>query len=206
MPRAEEHRRARAAGEVAAEQGRQRRRWARLKLEARLYGLGEAWHQLEAVRSLEATARSLPARDSYGVGEPDIDRQGRLVGVEAKGSGRGARSLSKHGDEARQLSRRANHKRAMAMFKKRPKIGKSSNRLGGPYTRDELDLYAFLDERMGMKRLLSVHTNTETGLTRSFERDGLGNIVPSSRKPLDEFILEDLRELKNMLTEKRGKK
>jgi hypothetical protein len=71
MPRAEESRGAGAGGD---EPGRQRRRWARLKLEARLYGLGEAWQKLEAVRSLEATARSLPARDSYGVGEPEKER------------------------------------------------------------------------------------------------------------------------------------
>jgi hypothetical protein len=60
-----------ARGPAAGEQPRGRQRvWARLKLEARLYGMGEAWRQLEAVRSLEATARSLPARDEYGVEDP----------------------------------------------------------------------------------------------------------------------------------------
>jgi hypothetical protein len=175
----------------------------------RTRGVAEALGELAmevALKRLELMADGRFIKRYHGREKLAIDKQGRLVGVEAKGSGRGARGLSKHGDEARQLSRMANYKRAVAMSKKRPKIGESSNRLGGPYTRGELEMYAFLDGRRGMKRLLSVHANSQTGLTRVFERDGVGNIIPTSREPLMEFILEDLQELKTMLTEKRGRK
>lgn len=175
----------------------------------RTRGVAEALGELAmevALKRLGLIAEKDFVKRYHGREKLAIDRQGRMVGVEAKGSGRAARSLSKHKDRTKQLSRRANHKRALIMYTKRAKIGKSSSRLGGPYTRGELELYAFLDERKGMKRLISVHANVETGLTRIFERDGVGNIVPSSGEPLDEFILEDLRELKAMLTKRRDKR
>jgi hypothetical protein len=160
-----------------------------------------------ALKRLELIADSRFVKRYHGREKIAIDKKGRMVGVEAKGRMRSSTGLDRHSDETLQLSRRSNYKRAKLMCKKRLKIGKSTKRLGGAYTRSELELYGFLDERKGMKRLISAHVHVETGRTRVFERDGIGNIIPSSSgESLDEFMLDDLQNLKVTLERKRSRK
>jgi hypothetical protein len=162
-----------AAGKAAREAELPRLHWrAALGQEAeavlsailkRTRSLSEAVGEL----AMEVAMRRMKVRDDprfikryHGREKIAVDKEGRMVGVEAKGRGREAKELSKHKDHAVQLSRRANNKRAKFMKRKFPKVGKSSRRLGGPYTRDEIKLYEFIRERAGMKRLISTHMNT----------------------------------------------
>lgn len=172
----------------------------------RTRGLSEAVGEL----AMEVALMRLKMRDEprfikryHGREKIAVDREGRMVGVEAKGRVREARDLSKHDDDIMQLSRAANLKRARSMGQKERKIGKSTKRMGGAYTQGELELYRFILGRAGMKRLVSTHTNTLSGRTRVFERDGLGRIIPSESEPLDEFVLEGLAELKGILGKER---
>lgn len=169
---------------------------------ARTRGLSEALGEVAmqvALRRLRLKGDPRFIKRYQGAEEIVIDAEGCLVGVEAKGRARNAVGLSKHTDDALQLSRKANSKRARHMRLKVNKIGKNSKRIGGAYTRDELELYEFLFGRAGMKRLISTHFNVNTGHMRVVERDSLGRVARPGTGPLDEFTLDGLTELKSRL-------
>ena len=78
---------------------------------------------------------------------------------------------------------------------KAKKVGKPSNRQGGEYTEDEIDLWQEVKDVRGNKRHVSVHTNTETGEVKTYERDDDGEIETL----LDEFKIENFDEVKSKL-------
>ena len=81
------------------------------------------------------------------------------------------------------------------MLTKHKKVGKPSNRIGGPYTAAEMELWQEIQDKRGRKTHMSAHTNTETGQVRVFERDHKGKIV----KQTDEFQLDDFEVAKKKL-------
>ncbi len=100
----------------------------------------------------------------------------------------------------KQGSAEKNKAYAEKMLTKHDKIGKPSNRIGGPYTAQELELWQEVHDNDGRKNHMSAHTNTETGQVRVFERDHKGNIV----KQTDEFKLDDFAATKQKLIEEFG--
>ena len=80
------------------------------------------------------------------------------------------------------------------------KIGQPSNRQGGPYTQEEIDLWWEVRLKKGNKQHISVHTNT--GRVRVYNRDKRG-IVKGD--PLDEFKMENFEEMKKVIGEAFGK-
>ena len=77
------------------------------------------------------------------------------------------------------------------------KIGQPSNRQGGPYTQEEIDLWEEIKANKGRKQHISVHTNTETGMVRIYERDEDGVIT----RKLDEFKMENFEAMKQAIRE-----
>jgi len=55
-----------------------------------------------------------------------------------------------------------------------------------------MDLYWEIERKRGNKQHLLVHTNTETGLVRTFVQDDSGRIG----EKLDEFQMENFEEVK----------
>lgn len=105
----------------------------------------------------------------------DVDDN--LVETEFKGSLNDNTRLPVNAEGNKQLSHQNNEKRAAKMRRKKKKVGKSSNRIGGPYTNDEMKLWQEVEDIFGEKRLVSSHTNVETGEVKLFERDQKGNII-----------------------------
>jgi len=99
----------------------------------------------------------------------------------------------------RQGSKEKNRLRAEAMKKKEQqgKVGQPSNRQGGPYQEGEMEMWGEIERKRGNKQHLLVHTNTETGVVRTFEQINGGKIG----KKLDEFKLENFEEAKAMIEE-----
>ncbi|BBA37463.1 uncharacterized protein sS8_5546 [Methylocaldum marinum] len=125
-------------------------------------------------------------------------KDGRLAEWEAKGNNRDSTSVALDINGNRQGSRDKNLVRAQLMTRdKARKVGLPSDRQGGPYTAEEIDLWGEIDELGGDKQHISVHTNTDTGRVRVFERDHRGNITQT----LDEFELENFNELKQVIGE-----
>jgi hypothetical protein len=77
------------------------------------------------------------------------------------------------------------------------KVGQPSNRQGGPYLKEEMELYGEIFRKRGNKQHLLVHTNTETGVVRTYEQVDSGKIG----KKLDEFEMENFKEAKAMIEE-----
>ncbi|BBA36051.1 uncharacterized protein sS8_4121 [Methylocaldum marinum] len=125
-------------------------------------------------------------------------KDGRLAEWEAKGNNRDSTSVALDINGNRQGSRDKNLVRAQLMTRdKARKVGLPSNRQGGPYTAEEIDLWGEVIRKQGNKQHISVHTNTDTGRVRVFERDHRGNITQT----LDEFELENFNELKQVIGE-----
>jgi len=132
-------------------------------------------------------------------GPDDIahDPCGNLVEIEAKGNNKNSTSVTKDKKGNKQSSQKKNKRRANLMKNKTQKIDVPSNRQGGPYTQDEINLWKEIKRNKGDKRHLSIHTNTETGLVRVLERDRKGNII----KELDKFTLNNFDEIKQSAKE-----
>jgi len=124
-------------------------------------------------------------------------KDGRLAEWEAKGTKTDSKAVAINTKGERQSSRLKNRRRARTMMKKKKKIGLPSDRQGGPYTREENDLWRDVRNLGGYKQHISVHTNTESGKVRVYERDHRGNIA----KKLDDFAMENFRELKQAIRE-----
>jgi|GEM_PF-5053681 len=83
------------------------------------------------------------------------------------------------------------------MLEKTKRIGQPSNRQGGPYTQEEIDLWQDVKNLGGYKQHISVHTNTKTGRVKVYERDHEGNIAQT----LDDSKMENFDELKQAIGE-----
>jgi len=130
-------------------------------------------------------------------GPDDLARDGRgkLTELEAKGANRDSTAVAENKQREKQSSKAKNRRRARQMNKKSEKIGQASNRQGGAYTKEEIDLWGEIKLRKGNKRHLSVHTNTETGQVRVFERDAKGRIT----RTLDDFKLDPFDKIKQAI-------
>lgn len=116
----------------------------------------------------------------------DVD--GNLVETEFKGSVNDSTQLPMNAKGQKQLSKKNNAKRAKKMIGKTAKVGKASNRIGGEYTGNELDLWDDIDDLAGNKILQSTHTNVHTGEVKVFRRDSEGFIT----EQIDNFnVYED---------------
>ena len=132
-------------------------------------------------------------------GPDDISKkEGKLAELEAKGNKTDSKAVATNTNGERQSSRLKNKRRARLMTEnKAKKIDIPSNRQGGPYTQEEIDLWQDILNRDGRKQHISIHTNTETGMVRVYARDHDGIIS----KTLDEFKMENFNEKKKAIGE-----
>lgn len=65
-----------------------------------------------------------------------------------------------------------------------------SNRIGGPYTEQEMDLHRELFITGGKKKLVSTHTHTETGDVTVFHHDPKGNVIARDHFRIEHFQLK----------------
>jgi hypothetical protein len=125
------------------------------------------------------------------------DDNDRLTEWEFKGNKTDSKAVAKDGKGNKQGSKEKNAKRAAKMTKdKVNKVGLPSNRQGGPYTQEEIELWQEVEESMGDKQHLSVHTNTETGMVRTYDRRDVDN-----PKLIGEFKMDHFDEIKQALQE-----
>jgi uncharacterized Zn-binding protein involved in type VI secretion len=116
----------------------------------------------------------------------DVD--GNLVETEFKGSVNDSTQLPTNAKGKRQLSQENNLKRSKKMLGKTGKVGKASKRIGGAYTKEEMNLWDNIDDIAGNKVLQSTHTNITTGEVKVLKRDLKGKII----EQIDAFnIYED---------------
>ncbi len=131
-------------------------------------------------------------------GPDEIGHQNkRLTETETKASRDDRVRVATNKGKRKQGSAKNNRKRAEVMKKKelQGKVGQPSNRQGGPYMEGEMEMYGEIRDRDGNKQHLLVHTNTETGLVRTFVQGDEGEIG----KKLDEFTMENFEEAKSMI-------
>jgi hypothetical protein len=132
----------------------------------------------------------------HGPDDVARDKDGKLVELEYKGNKTDSTSVAKDNQNNRQGSKGKNKRRSEKMTgDKAEKVGQPSNRQGGPYTASEIDLWNDVKDQEGDKRHVSVHTNTETGVVRTYERDDDGEITAL----LDEFTIENFDSIKSTL-------
>jgi hypothetical protein len=133
-------------------------------------------------------------------GPDDIGHQNkRLTETEAKGSQDDRVQVATNNGKRKQGSAKNNRLRAEKMKKKEQqgKVGQASNRQGGSYTESEMELWQEIKDLGGNKQHLLVHTNTETGLVRTFTQGDSGQIG----EEIDEFKLENFEEAKTAIKE-----
>lgn len=109
--------------------------------------------------------------------------------------------MAKDTQNRKQGSAEKNEAYAEKMLAKHDKIGKPSNRIGGSYTAQEMDLWQEVADNGGRKNHMSTHTNTETGQVRVFERNSKGKIVEGTET---KFPLNDFEATKKNLLEEFG--
>ncbi|MFW5444184.1 MAG: PAAR domain-containing protein [Methylococcaceae bacterium] len=125
------------------------------------------------------------------------DKNGNLSETEFKGRNKDSTAVAEDKQGRKQSSKKKNEHLAGKMKKKQNKVDVVSNRKGGAYTQGEIDLANVIFDKVGKKRHLSTHTNTETGRVRVYERDKKGKIVG---KPLHDFTMENFKEMKSEIT------
>lgn len=124
------------------------------------------------------------------------DKDGKLVELEYKGNKTDSTAVARDNQNNRQGSVGKNKRRSEIMTgDKSQKVDLPSSRQGGAYTTDEIDLWQEVKDKKGEKRHVSVHTNTETGMVRTYERDEDGEIGSL----LDEFKIENFETLKSSI-------
>ena len=130
-------------------------------------------------------------------GPDDMTRKDNtLAEWEAKGNKTDSTTVAKDKAKNKQGSKAKNKKRAEKMVtEKAKKVGLPSNRQGGPYTHEEIALWEDVYENDGEKQHLSVHTNTQTGQVKVYERDHKGNITST----VDTFSLEHFDDTKDII-------
>lgn len=101
-----------------------------------------------------------------------VDRKldNRMTETEVKESRNDQVRVSTNTVGRKQGSAKNNRVRANTMTRKerQGKVGKPSNRQGGPHTVGEMELWSEIFENDGDKQHLLIHTNTETGLVKTF--------------------------------------
>jgi hypothetical protein len=119
-----------------------------------------------------------------------------LAEWEGKGTNRDSTAVATDKHNNKQGSRKKNQLRAKRMTEdKAKKIGVPSNRQGGPYTQEEIDLWQEVKDMGGKKQHISAHTNTETGRVRVIGRSQDGNVA----EMLDDFKIENFSEMKQAI-------
>lgn len=160
--------------------------------------LGElGMHQAKRRLDIETDPRYV--NRYHGPDEIGLDgKQGnRLTETEAKASRDDRVRVATNKGKRKQGSAKNNRKRAEMMKKKemQGKVGQPSNRQGGPYLEGEMELYQEIRDLGGEKQHLLVHTNTSTGMVKTFVQVDGGKIG----KKLDEFEMENFKEAKAMI-------
>jgi hypothetical protein len=113
---------------------------------------------------------------------------GRLAEWENKGTRDGNLRVAKNSSGDRQGSQEKNLSRATQMVRQKSrKIDTPSNRQGGAYTQDEIDLWGEVRRLRGEKDHISVHTSTKTGESTVIARDGEGMVSQT----LDKFKINN---------------
>ncbi len=136
--------------------------------------------------------------DRYHGPDDMCKKNGKFAEFEAKGNKTDSKAVAKDKQGNKQGSRDKNQLRSQKMTAdKAKKIGLPSNRQGGPYTQEEIDLWKEIKFREGNKQHISVHTNTETGQVKVYERDHDGDIT----EILDDFKMENFNEMKQAIGE-----
>lgn len=134
----------------------------------------------------------------HGPDDLGRDNTGKLTEIEAKGTKGDSTAVASNKSKEKQSSAKKNKRRAKQMTKhKAAKIGITSNRQGGAYTQEEIDLWAEIELKKGNKRHLSTHTNTETGRVQVIERDIDGEMDHI----LDEFTIDNFDAIKQGIEE-----
>jgi len=131
-------------------------------------------------------------------GPDDIGHQNkRLTETEAKASQDDRVRVARDSKKNRQGSKKKNRLRAEKMKRKEQqgKVGEPSSRQGGPYTEAEMELWTEVKLNKGDKQHLLIHTNTETGVVRTFKQVDGGKVG----EKLDEFEVENFKDAKSMI-------
>ncbi|MBI1907076.1 MAG: hypothetical protein HYS20_12715 [Rhodocyclales bacterium] len=142
-------------------------------------------------------------KDRYhGPDDMTRDKDGKLCEWECKGNNDDSTAVAVDSAKDKQGSSAKNARRATTMTEQKSrKVGVPSNRQGGPYTQDEIDLWQDVNDIGGNKAHMSSHTNTETGQVRVYERDHDGNIT----RKVDDFKLDDYDALKQGVKDEMSK-
>ncbi|UTM60439.1 hypothetical protein L4174_023940 (plasmid) [Photobacterium sp. CCB-ST2H9] len=127
-----------------------------------------------------------------------LDNNCTLVEIESKGTTGASRAVSTNSRGMKQGSSDKNMLRGQQMRKKRKKVGQNSNRQGGPYREDEIELWNDIYAMNGEKRHILVNTDISSGEVRVYEQDANGNII----KTLDEFVIEGFDEAKSVISKR----
>ncbi len=90
------------------------------------------------------------------------DKDGKLTEWEAKGAQDGNTRVATNKGGLKQGSAKNNRTHAKKMLTKHKKVDKPSNRIGGSYTAQEMELWQEVKDKRGRKQHMSTHTNTET--------------------------------------------
>ena len=157
---------------------------------------------------IEAVRRRRHAREPRHPGRyqgPDDLTRGpekELAEWEFKGTHGGRAYPARNKSGERQGSAAKNLRRANIMVdNKSRKVGQPSSRQGGPYTREEIELWREIKKRKGKKDHYFVHTDASTGRVRVYRQDHEGRIV----EKVDDFQMEGFEAAKAVLREFRGK-
>ncbi|MBD8513491.1 hypothetical protein IFO68_12495 [Photobacterium sp. CAU 1568] len=124
-----------------------------------------------------------------------LDKECMLVEIESKATTGPSRSVATNVRRMRQGSAAKNLLRGTLIRKKRNKIGIPSSRQGGPYTREEVNLWSEIADLEGNKRHLMINTDIKTGTVKVFEQDRNGRVVDT----IDEFKIEHFDESKDLI-------
>ncbi|MEZ5069363.1 MAG: hypothetical protein R2847_13215 [Bacteroidia bacterium] len=133
----------------------------------------------------------------HGPDDMTRDSNDKLGEWEFKGNKADSKAVAKDSNGHKQGSEKKNETRARKMTKdKARKVDSPSNRQGGPYTQEEIALWQEVEKNKGQKQHFSVHTNTETGMVRTYERNDV-----EEPKLIDEFRMDNFDEIKKSLQE-----
>ena len=164
---------------------------ARKKISEALGELGG----IQAQRRLGIKTEQRFVKRFHGPDKLGRDREGRLTEMEFKGNNRNSTAVSRNTSRQKQGSSGNNLKRAKLMRRKLAKVNKPSNRQGGAYLEDEINLWDDIFQMEGNKEHISVHTNSETGKIKTYRRNDKGNIVDV----LDDFKMDDFDKAKQII-------
>lgn len=117
-----------------------------------------------------------------------VDEKNRLEAVEVKAtSNPNGKPYPKRNKSGKQGSHANNKQRGKVMKGKQSKVGKPSNRKGGPYTQKEIDLWKEIERRKGRKQHTFIRANKATNKAEVYEQDKYGNLG----KKTHEFKVDD---------------